>query len=350
MNSIPRIYQEGNNWQKKVYQHMSLYLEKFGVLSFGLSTNGNSFKHLLTEEQSDINFVTKQIHDSTKMRFESHKAGDLNRVLTNTAASQPYCFNLIIYLDQHLKLASQLFTLFMEKPVEVVRLVPEFTPNHCDEINSFERNGDESLGDQNSKMGTDADIAVFYKYDGSKNGVLLIEFKFIEAEFSVCSSYKVKDNVRPICDSINFHQELVVQKKIDERHRLLCGYNKYQNWDLTSESEVLDFQKIKSSSGCPFRYGLNQLWRNYLLAEKVAFARNCDEFGFWVFSPVENDYYLWKNGETEKQFRNILSDQGNNHFKIIHLESIIYFLDRISDGNEEDKNWALSLIEKYIVQ
>jgi len=341
-----KVYQKGNPWQNKVYQHMAEYLTLKGIASFGQSANGNTFKHLLTEEQSEYNFITKEIHTATLARFTDHKAGDLNRILTNTAASQPYCFNLIVYLQQHTILANELFSILLNKQVRVVHLEPEFTPNTCDNVDGFERGMDESIGDQIGKKGTDADIAVFYTYENNKKGLILIEFKFIEAEFSTCSSYKNKKQIRPLCESIDYIEKLVDQKKVDYLKNYLCGYNKYDNWQLTKESKALNFEKIKSAHDCPFRFGLNQLWRNIILAERVASARQCDESGFWVFSPKENDKYLWRNGKTENQFRAILNEQGNRGFRKIHLESIFEILHEII-YEEQDRCWLNMMEEKY---
>lgn len=348
MDNEAKIYEVGNPWQKKVYNHMSDYLQKKGVTKFGATSKGNQYRHWLTEEEARFNFITSEILDATQVRFEKHKAGDLNRILTNTAASQPYCFNLIIYLQQHLLLANRLFSNLLGKEVEILHLEPEFTPNQCNGIIGFERTTDESIGDQNLKLGigTDADIAVFYTYDNNKKGALLIEFKFIESEFSVCSSFAKKKQLKSTCDSENYYAELIEGKKKDEANNFLCGYNKYLNWQLTEKSKVIDGQKIKSMPDCPFRFGLNQLWRNMILAEQVAFARNCDEFSFWVFSPTENDKYLWKNGETEKQFREILTVQGNKQFKIIHLETILDTLHQMV-SLKEDKDWLKEMETKY---
>ena len=260
------------------------------MTKFGSSARGTQYKHLLTVEQCHLNFINDRILVETITRFADHKAGDMNRILTNTAASQPYCFDLIIYLQQHLPLVDKLFSDLLNKQVKVHHLEPEFTPNHCN-IPGFERHFDESIGDQNLEFGsgTDADVAVFYSFDNHKKGILLIEFKFIEAEFSVCSSFAKKTKTRGHCDSERFFD--LVETKNE-----LCGYNKYSNWTLTTQSKAFDSQKIKSMSACPFRYGLNQLWRNMLLAEKVAYARQCDEFDFWVFSPEEHYKFLWRDG------------------------------------------------------
>jgi len=346
MNIVTKVYQKGNPWQNKVYKHMATFLETKGVVSYGLSLNENRYKHLLTEVQSEYNFITKEIHSATLNRFKDHKAGDLNRILTNTAASQPYCFNLIIYLQKHPTLANELFTILLNKQVTVIHLEPEFTPNTCDNIEGFKRGIDESIGDQSDNKGTDSDIAVFYTYGSNKTGLILIEFKFIEAEFSTCSSYRKKSQIRPFCDSSAYFEELVKQKKMDLLKNFLCGYNKYFNWQLTKESKVLNFKKINSSTVCPFRFGLNQLWRNLMLAGKVASIRKCTEFGFWVFSPIENDKYLWKKGETENQFRAILTEQGNKCFRKVHLESIFAILHEIV-SEEQDRDWLNMMEEKY---
>ena len=76
------------------------------------------------------------------------------------------------------------------------------------------------------------------------------------------------------------------------------------------------------------------------------YGRNCDEFGFWVFSPAENDQYLWKNGVTEKQFREVLTEKGNKSFKKIYLETILEKLSEIVT-NQSDRNWLNSIERKY---
>lgn len=349
MNTEAVVYQTGNPWQKKVYKAMASLLEANPeIKSFGQSANGNKYKHLLIIEQSQFNFITEEIHTATKERFSKHKAGDLHRILTNTASSQAYCFNLIIYLQQHPALADKLFSNLFDKQVRVQHLEPEFTSNLCDNIIGFERTGDESIGDQNLNLGsgTDADIAVFYSYNNDKKGVLLIEFKFIEEEFSVCSSYADKKQIKSTCNSENYFADLIANKKTDEAKNYLCGYNRYFNWQLTAKSKVIDGEKIKSMPACPFRFGLNQLWRNMILAEQVAMSRHCDEFGFWVFSPIENDHYLWKNGANEKQFREILTQEGNNHFKKVHLEIIFDKLHNIV-SDEQENTWLTNMETKY---
>lgn len=343
------LYEIGNNWQKKVYKKMSNFLSKKENILYGKSSKGNYYNHLLDISCAKENFINEHIYEATNKRINSHKIGDINRLLTNTAASQPYCFNLIAHLQQNPELADKLFSNLFDKHINIVHLEPEFTPNECNSIKGFERNSNEDIGDQSSIGGTDADIAVFYKYDGTKKGILLIEFKFIEAEFSICSSFNKKKEIRSICNSANFFDEMVTNKKANDSNNYLCGYNKYENWVLTNTSNVIDNAKVKVANSCPFMFGLNQLWRNFLLAEKIAKARDCDEFGFWVFSPKENDEFLWNNNKTEKEFRDILTEQGNSTFKKIYLETVFENLEKIV-SNQSDKDWLKALDEKYNIK
>jgi len=316
-----------------------------------MSKNDNIYRHLLLEKDGEKNFITKQLYELTKDRFSQHKAGDLRRIMTNTASSQAYCFNLMLHLNENKELANALFTELFQKPVVIHHIEPEFTPNKMHPLAGFENEDrDETIGDQTEIWGTDADVAVFYTYDGNKKGVLLIEFKFIEAEFSVCSSYKKKVEARSICGNEGYYERLITNKLTDKNLRTLCGYNKYENWQLTEVSSVLDNTKIKESNACPFRFGLNQLWRNLLLAEKVASARCCDEFGFWVFSPQPNDAYLWKekNEDVEILFREILTEKGNTCFRKVHLEEVFKILDSFVT-EIEDKEWLQAMKEKYLI-
>lgn len=350
----PELYQSGNPWQRKAYSYLSEYLEKKSVREFGVSGNGNSYRHLLREEDGPVNFVTKRLYDLTEKRFNQHKAGDRNRILTNTASSQAYCFNLFLYLNENKELAKGLFSELMGKTVVVEHIELEFTPNHMltnPFSDSLTSDQDESIGDQSTYGGTDADVAVFYRYEGNKKGILLIEFKFIEAEFSVCGSYKNKKEARLQCDSPNFYGELVEKQRTDNRQQPLCGYTRYQNWPLTAQSAMLKIERVKQSVACPFRFGLNQLWRNMLLAERVAEVRSCDEFGFWVLSPRPNDDYLWKEkgDDVEPLFRAILTEKGNQHFRKVHLEEVFALLDNMIEKTP-DKEWLEALKEKYMIR
>jgi hypothetical protein len=199
MNSKAMIYEKGNLWQKKVYR-LAEFPEGRGITSLGEFINGNSYKNLLTEEQSEYNFITTKIHKAVLDRFDHHKAGDKKRIFASSAASQPYCFNLVIYPEQHLYLAYQLFSNLLDKPVKVQHIEPEFTLNHC------KAEGFKSVIENESIDDPANDIDKFYTNEKDKKGILLIEFKFNEAEFSNCSTFKNSNKIREVSKSVYYRK------------------------------------------------------------------------------------------------------------------------------------------------
>lgn len=329
----PKVYALGNPFQKEKYRKLSEFNFSRGIKEFGKSKGANGqegehYAHLLTLADKEKNFLSAEIFNDVQERFLT-KAGDLNRVMTNTLASQTCCFNLFSPLKKNKVIASDLFSRFMGKTIGVEEIIIEFTPGK-----------DESLGDQGANQGTDADVAIFYSYEKNKRGVLLIEFKYIEGEFSYCGSYKSKSKraqLHRTCNSTTFYSELI-KSNIEGHENLinpLCGYLKYQNWKLTALSKAFNFKKIVSGMYCPFRFSLQQLWRNMLLAERVCEVRGLHEFNFWVISPSEN-IYLWNNSNerVEENFRDILSEFGNETFRSITLEEFVDALEQLA--SQED--------------
>ena len=239
----------------------------------------------------------------------------------------------------------------MEEEVQIQDIQIEFTPNN-----------DESLGDQSIFGGTDADVAVFYSYGTQKHGVILIEFKYIESEFSVCSSYReknggvkdgiVKKNIRPVCDSPVFYEKLILpyianENKPDSPD---CGYLKYNNWQLLKDSSIFDIEATKKSSYCPFRFSLQQLWRNLLLAENVSRARSLEEFQFWVLCPSQNTW-LWQergNKDVETELRKILTPLGNNVFSRKDIKTDFVDNLKVLTVEEWQQNWIKKFEERYL--
>jgi hypothetical protein len=340
-------YQKGNEWQRNRYRFMSEYNRRMGIREFSAAPGGEQpYYHLLLKKDAIRNFLSEaDIIKSAEERFSDHKAGDLNRVLVNTVASQTCCFNLFVPLQKDYNIASQLFTKLLDKKVNVTEIVIEFTP----ETNGIY--GDESIGDQSQKGGTDADVAVFYTADG-KSGAILIEFKYIENEFSVCGSYnsKSKKEIRKICDRTGFYDALIEPNLLSKQGKFKCGYLKYNNWNLTLDSDVFDNKKIKDNEECPFRFSGQQLWRNLLLAENVAKKRNLDEFAFWVLSPAENTF-LWKedNGtDVEADLRKVLTPSGNSLFRRFELDIDFFQVLKPLINSDWMNNWANKFEERYL--
>lgn len=342
------IYRGGNAWQNDRYAFMSDYLWRRGVRRFGRSRGGTAYRHLLVEDDAIENFLgDPRILDAVRHRFSSHKAGDLERALTNTTASTPFCFNLFVPLQLDRELASAVTSAWLGRPFEVAHLEIEFTPNLC-EVEGFEARGDESLGDQSGPSGTDADVAVFYR-DGRSRGVILIETKYIEDGFSRCRSYEKKPHVRPFCDAGGYHARLIAPHVARAPARPDCGYLRYSNWTLTSTSRLFEHDAVTDAPGCPFRGSPQQIWRNLLLAERVAAARGLDELHFWVLSPVENSF-LWidEQIDVEQSVRALLSRTGNSAFRRLELlrDFVKPLRQRVRGGSQQA--WLDRLVERYV--
>lgn len=115
------------------------------------------------------------------------------------------------------------------------------------------------LNDHCSGAGTDADVAISY-YDNENNLCLwLIEHKLSEKEFTTCGGYNSKNNV---------YKDNCIKCSLTDiaNEPLKCYYHKikYKYWDIYRTHEE-KYQGNIQIIGCPFREGLNQLWRNQLL-------------------------------------------------------------------------------------
>ena len=119
------------------------------------------------------------------------------------------------------------------------------------------------LGDHTKLAGTDSDIAIAYRDKHGNLCLWLIEHKLTEKEFTECGAYKSsKNEAKSMCQLCSLWDILADPSK--------CYYHqvrKYNYWRIMSKDDVSDlFSGNYEGVGCPFRGGLNQLWRNQLLA------------------------------------------------------------------------------------
>lgn len=348
------ICRSGSPFQRWAYEHAARYFHAQGIRRYGASRNGNPYAHLLDAEDTGLNFLSPAIADAVAMRFDSHKAGDRDRAETNTVASQPCCFNLFVPLAQDLALASLVFSHLVDQRLAVDHIEIEFTPNQLRLLPGYELgDGDESLGDQSGSVGTDADVAVFYR-SGAERGVLMIEFKYIEAEFSTCGSYNSgnterRNLLRPLCDSAAF-LPVVTEPRRDEQGRPLCGYNKYQNWELTKQSAALDWEQIAQLPACPFAGSGQQLWRNMLLAENTARQRHLDQFALWVVSPSGNDTpWCEHGGDVFEDFARLLKHGARGRLRRLETEAVLAAIEtRLEPGDDRRRWWIGGFRDRYL--
>jgi hypothetical protein len=121
-----------------------------------------------------------------------------------------------------------------------------------------------------------ADFAIAYRNQQGELNLWLIEHKLTEQEFTTCGGAKSKGRQtgKHSCDSIaNIF-----------RNPELCYYHsacRYNYWTITAQHPPeFPCDNLLKNHGCPFMGGLNQLWRNQLLA--IAIENSPD----WPFKKV----------------------------------------------------------------
>lgn len=115
------------------------------------------------------------------------------------------------------------------------------------------------LGDHSARSGTDSDIAIAYNNKENELCLWLIEHKLTEKEFTECGGYKSRNNNKANCNKS--FADIINSKK-------LCYYHdvrKFNYWNIT-EANLAFFVNHNNHADCPFKKGMNQLWRNQLMA------------------------------------------------------------------------------------
>lgn len=140
------------------------------------------------------------------------------------------------------------------------------------------------LRDHSAIAGTDADIAIAYYNHADKLCLWLIEHKLTEAEFTECGGSKSRgrDKTKHHCDK-SFNELL--------KNKQLCYYHeasKYEYWNITEENKAF-YAKATEYDTCPFKGGMNQLWRNQLLGFALEKQGKYKEVYFSVVRHPEND-------------------------------------------------------------
>ena len=117
-----------------------------------------------------------------------------------------------------------------------------------------------TLGDKTESSGTDSDLAIAYYNHSGEPCLWLIEHKLTESEFTSCGGFKSKDRetrhdcTRGFADILH-NKHLCFHHDIRKRHY----------WEITERNREF-FVNHAGHAQCPFQGGMNQLWRNQLMA------------------------------------------------------------------------------------
>lgn len=119
------------------------------------------------------------------------------------------------------------------------------------------------LNDKTDKTGTDSDLAISYFNNDDEPCLWLIEHKLTEDEFTKCGGYISKGRKSHHDCSKSFSEIL--------SNKYLCYYHdkcQYRYWEYTDLNQSF-FANHGTHSQCPFKGGMNQLWRNQLLGMAI---------------------------------------------------------------------------------
>lgn len=246
--------------QEAIYVHIIDWKRKYITTQRGLY-RGHEYDAIFPDENPIPEMLYKPIIPLLNEMQQGKFAYKPHKFAYHAISSQTACINLFMPL------------LLSEDADSILPMIPgcpaDFSKIARDKLFSgfcFEywgqdiKQGTGVLNDHSSQAGTDADVAIAYYNKEDKLCLWLIEHKLSEKEFTMCGAYKSKANRnKHNCSQCDF---MSIAKEPQK-----CHYHKigYEYWNILKKN-MERFQGLIEIEGCPFKNGLNQLWRNQMLA------------------------------------------------------------------------------------
>ena len=253
-----------NDFQQSLYLHLIDWKWSHGIKEPGTS-HGNLYDAILPES-----FLQQEkwphIYPDIQNKLKAHQLKNdfrIHKHFFHMASSQAANINLFLPILHQPAVNSVLGAI----KTDFASLATDcFDNGYCIEFwggNFDSINGvpDDKglLGDKSKMAGTDSDIAIAYRNHQGELCLWLIEHKLTEKEFTECGGYKSKG--RKDChDCTKSFAELLETPES-------CYYHdkcKYNYWKISNRNKMF-FANHAAHSACPFKGGMNQLWRNQLL-------------------------------------------------------------------------------------
>ena len=276
--------------------------------------------HLCTSAaEAGRNFLTPAIYQAVLERDRQGKGIDLPRTRGNMLSSQAMCFNLFSPLSSRYgrNIMARVLAHFIGNMGGIRHIGFEYTP--CNGL----------FGDQTKVGGVDCDLLV--EFD---NGVLGVETKFVEKEFSRCGFCKSRCATR--CPT---------KATLDPAKCLYTEKKRYRYWERSGELRTLVRDAIEGHP-CPFDGPKWQLWVNHTLVQAKAKANRCGGKGiFAVCAPSANKAIM--RDSILRDFQSLLTDPST--FVFIPLERLIGELKAELGTEPEWSEWVNGLEMRYVV-
>jgi len=178
--------------------------------------------------------------------------------LLNLKSSQAACLNLLFPLRRDLRLATVVLNPFLPKLAAVTGIEFEYTAqNESAGDDGCTRWLGEPPGGKRGQNRTSIDAAVFWLDTQGKQHATLVEWKYTERSFGVCSAFdKAKGQVKQQCLADEFSENCLLTSGGPYRSR------KY--WSRLAPSGIA-LSRASPMPGCPFRGPFYQLMRQFLV-------------------------------------------------------------------------------------
>ena len=283
-----------------------------------------------TDAEEGKNFYGRA-HCEVLARAKGRKGVDKSRTLVNMLSSQAMCFNIFgnLRTPEGLLVAATALRRFVPTIRDVKQIHLEYTPDK------------DVFGDQSGLGGVDCDVLIEYSTEHG-GGLLSIETKFVEVEFSNCAFRKRAgkgDGRLASCPKDTRHRE-------DFSGCLYASKKHYRYWDQSRQIKTLKPEVLRGGFSCPFGEGQWQLWVNHTLVHAEARKRGLQEAAFAVCAPKGNDDLL-KGGQTIGAFRNLLTNPRS--MLLITVEDLVDALGQSIPQSPFWRIWSDYLRQRYVV-
>ena len=263
------FYRQNSFEQQEIFRQVAFKRRRWPHLSDGSASKRPTFTypHILPIGHERLAFYEPLADAILSYLVEEGVA--LHSEVPNLKSSQSACLNFFFPLRQDLDLAKAALQPFLPGLREVTRIEFEYTgpPGITQWLGEPERG-------RRGQYRTSIDVAIFWIGRRSRRCITLVEWKYTESSFGVCSAFSsARGFDRSRCRSLD-----VARDKHPARSCLLTtgGDRRSRRYWEHVEAAGISLPACASVRGCPFRGPFYQLMRQFLLA---AYLRRKGEAG-----------------------------------------------------------------------
>jgi hypothetical protein len=314
-------------FQKDMYVHLINWKWKNITKEVGIYTKKDKNTGSVNIYEYDA-ILPKSVHDKFPLIYPSiitdllaHKEEypfKLHEFFNHVVSSQAANVNLFLPLLLHPK-ANEILRLLKSdfESLATDQLYKGFRIEYWDG-NSNNESG--LLADHSAIAGTDSDIAIAYYNKDKEPCLWLIEHKLTEKEFTTCGSFKSDGNkTKELCKKS--YAEIIKDKNLCYNVHAL----KREYWNITEEHQSF-FANANTHASCPFKGGMNQLWRNQLMGLALEKSGKFKHVYFSVVHHPENDAL----NESMNEYKQLIAN--NKKFSHFTSKDVINAAEKIGDS------------------